>query len=178
MWRARTLELARGGVAATRNMNWRRPRPFPHGELVPMRVTAGLPKFPHMAMKSPDPGATSTTARSFPAGHRVPAAARGDRPLGQEHHEPHRDAPQGDGRRRGGRTRRRQSGAPHPQPPAPPGSLTCTFAVRPADALRDCLVLAKVPGFYRTLYDVWFRLGWRSSEIVALRFRNSTSCAR
>src|SRR6059036_742958 len=28
------------------------------------------------------------------------------------------------------------------------------------------------PWFYRTLYDVWFRLGWRSSEIVALRFRN------
>jgi integrase len=32
--------------------------------------------------------------------------------------------------------------------------------------------LAQVPGMYRTLYDVWFRLGWRSSEIVALRFRN------
>jgi integrase len=32
--------------------------------------------------------------------------------------------------------------------------------------------LTKVPGFYRTLYEVWFRLGWRSSEIVALRFRN------
>src|SRR5438132_12857848 len=28
------------------------------------------------------------------------------------------------------------------------------------------------PWFYRTLYDIWFRLGWRSSEIVALRFRN------
>jgi integrase len=32
--------------------------------------------------------------------------------------------------------------------------------------------LVNVPGFYRTLYEVWFRLGWRSSEIVALRFRN------
>jgi hypothetical protein len=32
--------------------------------------------------------------------------------------------------------------------------------------------LAMVPAFYRTLYDVWFRLGWRSSEMVALRFRN------
>ena len=32
--------------------------------------------------------------------------------------------------------------------------------------------LAKVPSIYRTLYDVWFRLGWRSSEMVALRFRN------
>ena len=32
--------------------------------------------------------------------------------------------------------------------------------------------LATVPVFYRPLYDVWFRLGWRSSEIVALRFRN------
>jgi len=28
------------------------------------------------------------------------------------------------------------------------------------------------PWFYRTLYDIWFRLGWRSSEVVALRFRN------
>ena len=34
------------------------------------------------------------------------------------------------------------------------------------------IVDPKVPGAYRTLYDVWFRLGWRSSEIVALRFRN------
>jgi integrase len=32
--------------------------------------------------------------------------------------------------------------------------------------------LATVPGCYRTLYDVWFRLGWRSSEMVALRFRH------
>jgi hypothetical protein len=32
--------------------------------------------------------------------------------------------------------------------------------------------LATVPGAYWTLYDVWFRLGWRPSEIVALRFRN------
>ena len=29
-----------------------------------------------------------------------------------------------------------------------------------------------VPGAYRTFYDVWFRLGWRSSEMVALRVRN------
>jgi len=28
------------------------------------------------------------------------------------------------------------------------------------------------PWFYRTLYDIWFRLGWRSSDVVALRFRN------
>ena len=27
-------------------------------------------------------------------------------------------------------------------------------------------------GVYRTLYEVWFRLGWRLSEMVALRFRN------
>jgi integrase len=32
--------------------------------------------------------------------------------------------------------------------------------------------LATVAGTYRTLYDVWFRVGWRSSEIVGLRFRN------
>jgi integrase len=32
--------------------------------------------------------------------------------------------------------------------------------------------LATVPGAYRTFYDVWFRLGWRSSEMVALRIRN------
>lgn len=30
--------------------------------------------------------------------------------------------------------------------------------------------LAAVPGWYRDLYAVWFRLGWRPSEIVALRF--------
>ena len=32
--------------------------------------------------------------------------------------------------------------------------------------------LAKVPGAYRRLYDVWFRLGWRPSEMVALRLGN------
>jgi integrase len=32
--------------------------------------------------------------------------------------------------------------------------------------------LAAVPGLYHTLYEVWFRLGWRSSEMVALRFRH------
>jgi integrase len=32
--------------------------------------------------------------------------------------------------------------------------------------------LGKVPGAYRTLYDVWFRLGWRSSEMMAVRLRN------
>jgi integrase len=32
--------------------------------------------------------------------------------------------------------------------------------------------LAQVPAVYRALYDVWFRLGWRSSEMMPLRFRN------
>ena len=30
--------------------------------------------------------------------------------------------------------------------------------------------LAHVPAFFRELYSVWFQVGWRSSEIVALRF--------
>src|SRR5262245_50071605 len=33
-------------------------------------------------------------------------------------------------------------------------------------------LLAAVPGAYRMLYDVWFRVGWRSSEMMALRFRH------
>src|SRR5262249_61033503 len=32
--------------------------------------------------------------------------------------------------------------------------------------------LATVPDAYRTFYDVWFRLGWRSSGMVGLRVRN------
>jgi integrase len=42
----------------------------------------------------------------------------------------------------------------------------------PLTAFEIAEFLAKVPGVYRALYDVWFRLGWRSSEMVALRFRN------
>ncbi len=30
--------------------------------------------------------------------------------------------------------------------------------------------LASVPGWYRDLYDLWFRVGWRPSEILAIRF--------
>jgi integrase len=30
--------------------------------------------------------------------------------------------------------------------------------------------LAKVPGAFRDFYSIWFQVGWRSSEIVALRF--------
>jgi integrase len=30
--------------------------------------------------------------------------------------------------------------------------------------------LASVPDQYRELYDVWFRVGWRPSEILAIRF--------
>lgn len=30
--------------------------------------------------------------------------------------------------------------------------------------------LASVPDRYRDLYDVWFRVGWRPSEILAIRF--------
>src|SRR5262245_56872046 len=32
--------------------------------------------------------------------------------------------------------------------------------------------LAAVPSAYRMLYNVWFRVGWRSSEMMALRFCN------
>ena len=42
----------------------------------------------------------------------------------------------------------------------------------PLTAVEIAQFLATVPVVYRPLYDVWFRLGWRSSEIVALRFRN------
>ena len=30
--------------------------------------------------------------------------------------------------------------------------------------------LNALPEWYRDLYDVWFRLGWRPSEILAIRF--------
>ena len=30
--------------------------------------------------------------------------------------------------------------------------------------------LAAVPAWYCDLYDVWFRVGWRPSEILAIRF--------
>jgi integrase len=32
------------------------------------------------------------------------------------------------------------------------------------------LFLARVPNWYRHLYDIWFRVGWRPSEILAVRF--------
>src|SRR5206468_11134387 len=38
----------------------------------------------------------------------------------------------------------------------------------PLTAVEIAQFLATVPVVYRPLYDVWFRLGWRSSEIVAV----------
>src|SRR5262249_49233902 len=42
----------------------------------------------------------------------------------------------------------------------------------PLTPAEIAIFLATVPGAYRTLYDVWFRLGCRSSEMMALRFNN------
>jgi integrase len=40
----------------------------------------------------------------------------------------------------------------------------------PLAAPEVALFLEKVPARFRDLYQVWFRTGWRPSEIVALRF--------
>ena len=74
--------------------------------------------------------------------------------------------PKANGRCCRGRTAHSESGAAvGPEE----GCASRAIKLRPADSRGGRGICSAVPEWYRDLYYIWFRVGWRPSEILAIR---------